>query len=70
MEDPYVKSPSKYHHLFSWKPYHAGNIEVLEYFFIRDDLFNRILETDQNPDIALKVVCVFLATIPCGVSKS
>ena len=28
-----------------------------EYFFIRRDLFDRILETDQNSDIILKVIC-------------
>ena len=27
-----------------------------EYFCIHDDLFDRILETDQNSDIILKVV--------------
>ena len=27
-----------------------------EYFFIHDDLFDRILETDQNSDIILKVI--------------
>ena len=27
-----------------------------EYFCIHDDLFNRILETDQNSDIILKVI--------------
>ena len=29
MACPSVNSPSKYHHLFSWKPSHVGNIEVL-----------------------------------------
>ena len=27
-----------------------------EYFCIHDDLFDRILETDQNSDIILKVI--------------
>ena len=33
-----------------------GNSTDHEYFCIRDDLFHRILETDQNYDITLKVV--------------
>ena len=28
-----------------------------EYFCIHDDLFDRILETDQNSDIIFKVIC-------------
>ena len=27
-----------------------------EYFFIHDDLFKRILETNQNPEIILRVI--------------
>ena len=33
-----------------------GNSTDHEYFFIHDDLFDRILETDQNSDIILKVI--------------
>ena len=33
-----------------------GNSTDHEYFFIHDDLFDRILETDQNYDIILKVI--------------
>ena len=33
-----------------------GTLTDHEYFCIHDDLFNRILETDQNSDIILKVV--------------
>ena len=33
-----------------------GNSTYHEYFCIHDDLFDRILETDQNYDIALKVI--------------
>ena len=29
MLDPPGKSPSKYRHLFTWKPLHSGNIKVL-----------------------------------------
>ena len=29
MADPSGNSPSKYHLIFSWKPSHSGNIEVL-----------------------------------------
>ena len=37
--------------------YHPdGTSSDNEYFFIHDDLFKRILETDQNPYIALKVI--------------
>ena len=31
MADPSVNSPSKYHHLFSQKPSHSVNIEVLSF---------------------------------------
>ena len=38
-------------------PYHQdGTSTDNEYFSIHDDLFERILETDQNSDIILKVV--------------
>ena len=38
-------------------PYHPnGNSTYREYFCIHDDLFDRILETDQNFDITLKVI--------------
>ena len=38
-------------------PYHPDETSTYhEYFFIRDDLFDRILETDQNSDIILSVI--------------
>ena len=39
------------------KPYHPdGTSTDHEYFCIHDDFFDRILETDQNSDIKLKVI--------------
>ena len=38
-------------------PYHPDETSTYHgYFFIRDDLFDRILETDQNSDIILRVI--------------
>ena len=38
-------------------PYHPdGSSTDHEYFFIHDDLFDRIIETDQDYDIKLKVI--------------
>ena len=54
----------KYIHFVKWKgsslignPDHPdGTSTDHEYFCIHDDLFDRILETDQNSDITLKVI--------------
>ena len=48
MADPSGKSPSKYHILFSQKPLHSGNIEVLSYIsFIKED--NHVEKLENNP---------------------
>ena len=44
MSDPPGNSPSKYHHLFSWKPLQVGNIEFFSSisYIWEDDRIERL----------------------------
>ena len=44
------------HYLIGNPDHPYGTSTDHEYFCVHDDLFGRILETDQNSDIALKVI--------------
>ena len=51
----------KYGYVLIGNPEHIdGTSTDHEYFIIYDDLFDRVLETDQNYDIVLKVIQKYL----------
>ena len=57
IDNEYIKFVKGYRYALIGNPYHLdGTSTDQEYFCIHDDLFDRILETDQNSDIILKVI--------------
>ena len=57
IDDEEINFVKEYGHALIGKLDHTDETSTdNEYFFIHDDLFNRILETDQNSDIELKAV--------------
>ena len=57
IDDEYIHFVKGDGYILIGNPYHTdGTSTDHEYFFIHDELFGIILETDQNSDIALKVI--------------
>ena len=57
IDDENIHFVSGYRYALIGNPEHPdGTSTDHEYYFSHDDLFDRILETYQNPDIALEVI--------------
>ena len=57
VDDEAIHFVKRYVYTLIGKPDHIyGTLTDHEYSFIHDDLFDRILATDQNPDILLKLI--------------
>ena len=61
MTYPPGNSPSKYHHLFIWKPWHKGNTEVLSYI-------SSIWEDDRIEQLENIWKCLWCNVIFQGIS--
>ena len=57
IDDKGIRFVKGYIYALMGNPYHPDvNSTYHEYFCIHDDLFDRILETDQDSDITLNVI--------------
>ena len=57
IDDEYIHFVKGDRYALIYNPYHPdGTSTDHEYFIIYDDLFDRILKTEQNSDIILKVI--------------
>ena len=70
IDDGHIHFINKYGYALIDNPDHPdGTSTYHEYFLICDDLFDRILETDQNSDIVLKVISKYVSLPPINDSS-